>query len=65
VRHESIRNHVFPGSIMYRELRQKGTRMEDAVIELSPDEVDRCAGLEQWMLTGFTDYSIFTADKPA
>jgi len=64
-RYESIRNHVFPGSVKYRKLREKDVSMKDAVIELTQDEIDSCYGLEGWKLTGFTDYVIFTADKPA
>ena len=64
VRALSIRNDVFPGCTKYRRLREKGTPMKDAVIELSPEEVEQCFSIEEWALTGFTDYVIFTADKP-
>lgn len=64
VRCESIRNYVFPGAVKYRTLRNQGVSLHDAVIELSQDEIDRCAGLELWKLTGLTDYVIFSADKP-
>ncbi|HEX4339084.1 MAG TPA: class I SAM-dependent methyltransferase [Polyangiaceae bacterium] len=64
VKAESIRNDVFPGCTKYRRLREKGTPMKDAVIELSQKEVDECYSIEDWALTGFTDYVIFTADKP-
>lgn len=62
---ESIRNYVFPGTVKYRTLRLQGIAMEDAVVELSPADIATCFGLEDWKLTGFTDYLIFTADKPA
>jgi microcystin synthetase protein McyJ len=62
---QSIRNHVFPGSVKYRRLREKGVPMNEAVIELTQEEIDNCYGLKEWKLTGFTDYVIFTADKPA
>jgi microcystin synthetase protein McyJ len=64
VRAQSIRNDVFPGCAKYRELRVQGKTMKDAVIELTPEEVEQCYSIEQWALTGFTDYVIFTADKP-
>jgi hypothetical protein len=38
--------------------------MKEATIELSPEEIESCYGIDQWELTGFTDYVIFTADKP-
>lgn len=65
VKCRSIRNYVFPGSTKYRELREKRVPMRDAVIELSPEEIEQCYGIEGWALTGFTDYFIFAADKPA
>jgi len=61
---QSIRNYVFPGCSKYRALRDKGTPMKDAVIELSAEEVEKCWSIEQWALTGFTDYVIYSADKP-
>jgi microcystin synthetase protein McyJ len=64
VKAQSIRNDVFPGCTKYRRLREQGTAMKDAVIELSQEEVDKCYSIEDWALTGFTDYVIFTADKP-
>jgi microcystin synthetase protein McyJ len=64
VRVESIRNYVFPGVTKYHALRNRGVPLNEAVIELSQDEIDRCAGIELWKLTGLTDYSIFAADKP-
>ena len=63
-RAESIRNDVFPGCTKYRRLREQGKSMKEAVIELSPEEVAQCYSIEEWALTGFTDYVIFTADKP-
>ena len=64
VRCESIRNYVFPGCIKYLELRKQGRSMQEATIELSQQEIDECYGLEQWALTGMTDYAVFSADKP-
>jgi microcystin synthetase protein McyJ len=61
----SIREHVFPGCIKYKELREKGLSLQDAVIELTPDEISNVYGLKQLALTGFTDYVIFSADKPS
>jgi microcystin synthetase protein McyJ len=62
--HRSIRQYVFPGVLKYQALRQKGVSMKDAVIELSQEEIDRCAGLELFKMTGMTDYVLFSADKP-
>lgn len=64
VRCESIRNYVFPGVTKYHALRNRGVPLHEAVIELSQEEIDRCAGIELWKMTGLTDYSIFAADKP-
>ncbi len=61
---QSIRNDVFPANIKYRKLRESGLSMNDAVVELTQEEIDQCYGIEEWALTGFTDYAIFTADKP-
>jgi hypothetical protein len=61
---QSIRNYVFPGCTKYRRLREKGRSMNEAVIELSPEEIEQCYSIDEWALTGFTDYVIFTADKP-
>jgi microcystin synthetase protein McyJ len=60
----SIRNHVFPGNSKYTKLRQAGRSMAEAVIELTPDEVERCVGVEQWEPSRLTDYVIVRADKP-
>jgi microcystin synthetase protein McyJ len=60
----SIRNYVFPGCTKYHALRNKGVSLADAVIELSQEEIDTCAGLELWKLTGITDYLIVSARKP-
>ena len=64
VRCRSIRNHVFPGSTKYRELRDRRISMSDAKIELSQEDIEQCYGIDGWALTGFTDYVIFAADKP-
>ena len=61
---QSIRNDVFPASTKYRRLRDSGRSMGEAVVELSPEEIEQCYSVEEWALTGFTDYVIFTADKP-
>ena len=60
----SIRNCVFPGCTKYGELRQRGVSMRDARIELTQREIDECYGLHSMKLHGFTDYSIFSAQKP-
>ena len=61
----SIRNHVFPGATKYAALRKRGIAMHDAVIELTEQEIEQCFGIEEWKLTGLTDYVIFGARKPA
>jgi len=60
----SIRNYVFPACLKYNEMRRKGRTMSEAVVEITPEEVERCAGIEKWDVTGVTDYVIFAADKP-
>lgn len=62
-RSQSLREHVFPGCIKYKNLREAGRNMKEAVIELSEEEVQNCYGLDQWTMTGFTDYAIVTAEK--
>ncbi len=63
---ESIRNYVFPGMDRYMKLRRKGRSMDDAVVELSKEEIDNCSGVEDWDRFGrMNDYLIVTADKPA
>jgi hypothetical protein len=55
---------VFPGITKYAELRKKGIAQRDAVVELSPADIESCAGIEQWSHVGMTDYAIFSAEKP-
>ena len=65
VTRRSIRNHVFPGCTKYAELRERGVSMQDARVELTQREVDECYGIDRMKLHGFTDYLIFSAQKPA
>jgi microcystin synthetase protein McyJ len=65
VRCESIRKHVFPWITKYMPLRRTGLSQKDAVVELTPAEIERCAGIEQWESVGMTGYAIFSAEKPA
>jgi microcystin synthetase protein McyJ len=65
VRSESIRHYVFPGCLKYQALRHRGVSLHDATIELTQQEIDSCAGLELFKITGLTDYVLFSADKPA
>ena len=37
--------------------------MKDA--ELSPQDIEQCYGINDWALSGFTDYVLFAADQPA
>lgn len=61
----SIREHVFPGTMAYKALREQGVSMEDAVVEVPEEAIARCAGGEEWQkLTGLSDYVIFGARKP-
>jgi microcystin synthetase protein McyJ len=64
VRCESIRQYVFPGVVKYQALRQKGVSIHEAIVELSPEDIEQCKGLELFKFTGMTDYVIFSADKP-
>lgn len=64
VRHESIRQYVFPGVLKYQALRQKGQSSREARVELSEEDVAQCKGLELFKITGMTDYVIFSAKKP-
>lgn len=65
VRKRSIRQHVFPGCARYAEMRERGVSMEDAVVELSDQDIEQCYGAERMKLTCLTDYLIFSATKPA
>jgi microcystin synthetase protein McyJ len=61
---ESIRNYVFPGMHRYAELRRQGKPMDDARIELSAQDIERCLGVELWQKQGgLSDYVIFSAVK--
>jgi microcystin synthetase protein McyJ len=62
---ESIRNHVFPGMHRYAELRRRGVPMDQAAIELSAEDVEKCLGVDVWARQGgLSDYVIFSARKP-
>jgi microcystin synthetase protein McyJ len=63
VSYRSIRNHVFPACLKYNEMRRQGRTMKEAIVEITPEEVERCAGIEKWDITGVTDYVIFSAVK--
>ena len=41
---QSIRNYVFPGNAKYRRVRQAGVSQAQAIVELTPDEVERVTG---------------------
>ena len=60
----SIRHYVFPGNSKYRRLRHGGRTVEEAIVELTPEEIERCAGIQDWEPSGLTDYAIFSAQKP-
>lgn len=60
----SIRHHVFPGCHKYRQLRDRGMSMHEAVVELSQEEIDKVLNLDKWALHGFTDYLLVSAVKP-
>ena len=63
VSYRSIRNYVFPACLRYNEMRRQGRSMKEAIVEITPEEVEQCAGIEKWDITGVTDYVIFTAVK--
>jgi microcystin synthetase protein McyJ len=63
VTYRSIRNYVFPACLKYNEMRRKGRTMKEAIVEITPEEVEQCAGIEKWDITGVTDYVIFSAVK--
>ncbi|MFI5306111.1 MAG: SAM-dependent methyltransferase [Polyangiales bacterium] len=59
---ESIRHHVFPGMHRYAEQRRLGKRMDEALVELSEQDIASCLGVEVWRKQGgLTDYVIFSA----
>ena len=47
MKYRSIRNHVFPACLKYNELRRSGRTMSEAVVEITPEEVEQCAGIEK------------------
>ncbi|HET9930500.1 MAG TPA: class I SAM-dependent methyltransferase [Polyangiaceae bacterium] len=63
VRIRSIREQVYPGAVKYSNLRRSGVKMQDALVELTPAEIER--NLKLWEPLRITDYLIATADKPA
>lgn len=63
VSYRSIRNYVFPACLRYNEMRRKGRTMKEAIVEITPEEVEQCDGIEKWDITGVTDYVIFSAVK--
>jgi microcystin synthetase protein McyJ len=65
VRCESIRHYVLSGMARYFSLRHAGASMEEAVVELTAQDVATARGAELWGKNGATsDYVIVTADKP-
>ena len=63
---ESIAEYVYPGSAKYTAKRViEGEDMQSAIVELSKEEIEACAGVETWEQNlGLSDYVIVTADKP-
>lgn len=64
IQRQSIREYVGPGALKYLRLRQQGVPMSEAVVELSDEEIATCYGFDEWKVDGFTDYLIFSAEKP-
>lgn len=63
---ESIRHHVFPGMHKYAAQRARGVSMDEARVELTPDDVEQVLGVDVWARQGgLTDYIIASAVKPA
>jgi microcystin synthetase protein McyJ len=58
----SIAKHVFPGMIQYSDLRRAGRSMSEAVVELSPEDIERVS--KRMEPFGLTDYIIVSAEKP-
>ena len=59
----SIKNYVFPGMFKYTAQRSAGKKLEEATIELSPKDINDCAGIELWQNSGIGDYVVFVAQK--
>ena len=59
----SIAQGVFPGIIKYSDYRRSGRSMAEAVVELSPEDIEQATKrIEPF---GITDYIIVSAQKPA
>lgn len=62
---ESIANHVYPGAAKFFNRRIAGEPASAITVDLSPDEIETCRGVEHWSETaGIADYVIATATKP-
>jgi microcystin synthetase protein McyJ len=59
----SIGDHVFPMTLRYSDMRNRGISQDDAVVDLKPEEI--APGLKEWSKLGLTDYVVASADKPA
>jgi microcystin synthetase protein McyJ len=59
----SIGDYVFPMTLRYSDMRNRGLSQEEAIVNLKPEEIE--PGLKEWSKLGLTDYLLVTADKPA
>ena len=60
----SIRNDVFPGMAKFIAAKKRGGTADSITIEITPEEMQRCAGDEIWTRQGIGDYVLVTARKP-
>lgn len=58
----SIAQGVFPGIIKYSDYRRSGRSMAEAVVELSPEDIEQATKRTEPF--GITDYIIVSAQKP-
>jgi microcystin synthetase protein McyJ len=60
----SIRKDVFPGMAKFIAAKKRGEDASRIVVDLTPDEIERCAGDEIWTRQGIGDYVLVSARKP-
>jgi microcystin synthetase protein McyJ len=63
---ESIRHEVFPGAAkVVKRIRDQGASLAEVRVEITPDEVSECHGVELWQDDlGLGDFAIFRATRP-
>ena len=65
VTNQSIRDYVYTGTMKYSALRKRGVPMNEAFVDVTPEDIEQRVGIRDWEPTGITDYVIFGAQKPA